>query len=157
MGSSDSDAAELELFLAEDYVATRSFGRVPLSQTAEECAGFDFGSVTWTNRESDRELELIGLELTPVSGVWHLRYVDAEAVYTGSVLELQPAWLMAEDTLCMNARIVFSDSSSMVTKGALSSSYEDDVVSLYTCWPRAIDIRDVQQIVLGDLILWKNE
>lgn len=155
--SSGSDTAELELFLAEDYVATRSFGRVSLTPTAKECVGFDFGSVTWTDRESGRELTLIGLELTPVSGVWHLRYTDAEAVYSGSDLELQQAWLMAEDSLCMNARIVFSDGSSMVTKGALSSSYEDGVVSLYTWWPRAIDIQDVQQIILDDLILWENK
>lgn len=149
--------AELELFLAEDYVATRSFGRVPLTPTDEECARFDFGSVKWTDKESGKEIELIGLELTPVSGVWHLRYADADAVYTGSDLEQQQSWLMVEDSLCMNARIVFSDGSSMVTKGALSSRYEDGVVSLYTWWPRAIAIHDVQQIVLGDMILWENK
>lgn len=57
----------------------------------------------------------------------------------------------------MNARIIFSDGSSMVTNGALSARYEDGVVSLYTGWPRAIDITDVQQIVLGDLVLWENK
>ena len=155
--SSGSDCAELELFLAEDYVATRNYGRVPLTPTDEECASFDFGSVTWTDKESGKELELIGLELTPVSGVWHLRYAEAEAVYTGSDLELQKAWLRVEDSICMNARIIFSDGSSMVTKGALSTRYEDGVVSLYTGWPRAIAIHDVQQIVLGDLILWENK
>ena len=155
--SSGSDTAELELFLAEDYVATRSFGRVSLTPTAKEYIGFDFGSVTWTDRESGRELTLIGLELTPVSGVWRLRYADAEAVYTGSDLELQKAWLRVEDSICMNARIIFSDGSSMVTNGALSARYEDGVVSLYTGWPRAIDITDVQQIVLGDLVLWENK
>lgn len=151
------DCAELELFLAEDYVATRSFGRVPLSQTAEECASFNIGGVTWTDRESGKELELIGLELTPISGVWHLRYTEAEAIYSGSDLELQQAWLIVEDSVCMNARIIFSDGSSMVTKGALSSRYEDGVVSLYTWWPRAIAIHDVQRIVLDDLILWENK
>ena len=155
--SSGSDEAELELFLAEDYVATRSFGRVSLTPTAEECVGFDFGSVIWTDKESGRELELIGLELTPVSSVWHLRYPAAEAVYTGSDLELQKAWLRVEDSICMNARIIFSDGSSMVTNGALSARYEDGVVNLYTWWPRAIAIHDVQQIVLGDLVLWENK
>ena len=107
--------------------------------------------------ESGKEVELIGLELTPVSSVWHLRYPAAEAVYTGSDLELQKAWLRVEDSICMNARIIFSDGSSMVTNGALSARYEDGVVSLYTGWPRAIDITDVQRIVLGDLVLWENK
>lgn len=157
LGSSGSDSAELELFLAEDYIATRSFGRITLTSTAEERCCFDFGNVTWVDSESGKEVEFVGLELTPLSGVWRLRYSEAEAVYTGSDLELQQAWLLVEDSVCMNARIVFSDGSSMVTKGALSSNYEDGVVSLYTSWPRAIDIHDVQQIVLDDLILWENK
>ena len=154
---SGSDTAELELFLAEDYIATRSFGSVSLTPTAEDRRSFDFGSVSWKDDESGKEVELIGLELTPVSSVWHLRYPAAEAVYTGSDLELQKAWLRVEDSICMNARIIFSDGSSMVTNGALSARYEDGVVSLYTGWPRAIDVHDVQQIVLGDLVLWENK
>ena len=152
-----SDTAELELFLAEDYIATRSFGSVSLTPTDEDRRSFDFGSVSWKDDESGKEVELIGLELTPISSVWHLRYPAAEAVYTGSDLELQKAWLRVEDRICMNARIIFSDGSSMATKGALSARYEDGVVSLYTGWPRAIDVHDVQQIVLGDLVLWENK
>lgn len=154
---SGADEAELELFLAEDYIATRSFGSVSLTPTAQDRRSFDFGSVSWKDDESGKEVELIGLELTPVSSVWHLRYPAAEAVYTGSDLELQKAWLRVEDSICMNARIIFSDGSSMATKGALIARYEDGVVSLYTGWPRAIDITDVQQIVLGDLVLWENK
>lgn len=155
--SSGLDYAELELFLAEDYIATRSFGSVSLMPTGEDRRSFDFGSVCWEDDESGKEVELIGLELTPVCSVWHLRYAEAEAVYTGSDLELQKAWLRVEDSICMNARIIFSDGSSMVTKGALSTRYEGGVVSLYTGWPRAIDITDVHQIVLGDLVLWENK
>ena len=155
--SSSSDEAELELFLAEDHIAIRSFGRIPLISTSDESCNFDFGGVTWVDSISGREVEFVSLELTPISGVWHLRYNEAEAVYTGSDLELQQAWLLVEDSVCMNARIIFSDGSSMVTEGALSSRYEDGVVSLYTSWPRAIDIHDVQKIILDDLILWENK
>lgn len=85
--------------------------------TEEEIAGYPEQPISF-------RWQIVGSDLkgfadpwiTPVSSVWHLRYPAAEAVYTGSDLELQKAWLRVEDSICMNARIIFSDGSSWENK-----------------------------------------
>ncbi|MBR6353262.1 MAG: hypothetical protein IKS25_03980, partial [Oscillospiraceae bacterium] len=65
--------------------------------------------------------------------------------------------LLLEDKICQQAQLLFSDGSTFSTGGALTTPYEDGVVNQYCGWAQAIDIADVQRIVLGDLILWEAE
>jgi len=151
-----SAGAELELFLAEDYIAVKSFGRVSLAPTEEERRSFDFGGVIYIAGATGEEMELVGLELTPISAVWRLRFAEAEAAFVGNDPELQRVWANEADRISRKTKIVFSDGSGFSPNGALHLSYEDGVVSCYSSWLRAIDIHDVQQITLDDRILWEN-
>jgi len=148
--------AEIELFLAENYIAVKSFGSVLLTPTQEERRSFDFGGVTYMAGATGEAMELVGLELTPISAVWRLRFAEAEAVFMGNDPELQRVWANEADSISRKIRIVISDGSSFSANGALHMSYEDGVVSCYTCWSRSIDIHAVQQITLGEIILWEN-
>ncbi len=152
-----SDHTELELFLVEDNTITRSFGLVSLAPTEEDCRSFDFDGATWMDEESNKEISLVGLELTPVSAVLHMRYAEAEAVYAGNDPALQQEWSIAEDSVLKNMTIIFSNGGNLSFDGFLSSSFCDGEVNAYIWWPRAIDIQDVQQIVLGNLLLWENK
>ena len=51
--------------------------------------------------------------------------------------------------------LVFADGSTFSTGGALTSPYNDGIVNLNCGWESAININDVQRIVLGDLVLWE--
>ena len=109
------------------------------------------------DEESNKEISLVGLELTPVSAVLHMRYAEAEAVYAGNDPALQQEWSIAEDSVLKNMTIIFSNGGNLSFDGFLSSSFCDGEVNAYIWWPRAIDIQDVQQIVLGNLLLWENK
>ena len=64
-------------------------------------------------------------------------------------------WSKLEDTVCIDTKLVFSDGSTFSTGGALTTPYENGTVNLFCGWGSAINIDDVQRIVLGDLVLWK--
>ena len=56
-----------------------------------------------------------------------------------------------------DTEIIFSDGTAFSTGGALTTPYENGTVNQYCAWGSAINIDDVQRIVLGDLVLWEAE
>ena len=134
---------------------SRSFGPVSLSLTAEQRRYFDFGHALYHDEETDREIELVGLELTPFSAVWKMHYEGDEALHRPDAdWETYGPWIQLEDKICIQARLIFSDGSEFSTGGALTCPYENGTVNPFCGWGSAIDIDDVQRIVLGDQVLW---
>ena len=137
---------------------SRSFGPVSLSLTAEQRRYFDFGHALYHDEETDREIELVGLELTPFSAVWKMHYEGDEALHRPDAdWETYGPWIQLEDKICIQARLIFSDGSEFSTGGALTCPYENGTVNPFCGWGGAIDIGDVQRIVLGDLVLWEAD
>ena len=134
----------------------RSFGPVPLSLTREQSRYFDFRHARYYDSELDKEIEIVGLELTPFSATWKVSYEGAASFHTPEAdwAAYEP-WSFLEDKVCMEAKLIFSDGSTFSTGGALTTPYENDVVNLFCGWGGAINIDDVQRIVLGDVILWE--
>ncbi len=64
-------------------------------------------------------------------------------------------WSILEDRVCIDAKLIFSDGSTFYTGGSLTCPYEAGVVKLNCGWGSAMNIDDVQRIVLGDLVLWE--
>ena len=103
-----------------------------------------------------KTIELVGLELTPFSAVWKVRYEDAASFHTpGADQAAYRPWSILEDRVCIDAKLIFSDGSEFSTGGALTCPFENGVVNLRCGWGGAINIDDVQRIVLGDLVLWE--
>ena len=59
--------------------------------------------------------------------------------------------------MCIDTKLVFKDGSTFSTGGALTTPYENGTVNLFCGWGSAINIDDVQRIVLGDVVLWEAE
>ena len=134
----------------------KTFGPVPFSLTEEQTRYFDFGNAVYHDEELDKDIEIIGLELTPFSAVWKMSYDGAEEFHTsGSDQAAYEPWSILEDKVCIEAKIVFSDGSEFSTGGALTTPYENGTVNQFCGWGSAINIDDVQQIVLGNLVLWE--
>ena len=134
----------------------KTFGPVPFSLTEEQTRYFDFGHAVYHDEELDKDIEIIGLELTPFSAVWKMSYDGAEKFHTsGSDQAAYEPWSILEDKVCIEAKIVFSDGSEFSTGGALTTPYENGTVNQFCGWGSAINIDDVQQIVLGNLVLWE--
>ncbi len=150
----DSVPLQIQMLVGEEE--PRSFGPVPLSLTREQSRYFDFRHARYYDSELDKEIEIVGLELTPFSAVWKVSYEGAASFHTPEAdwAAYEP-WSMLEEKVCMEAKLVFSDGSTFSTGGALTTPYENDVVNLFCCWGGAINIDDVQRIVLGDVILWE--
>ena len=160
MAAQGTDRVELGVYMSAGDGEPRCFGTAPFAPTEEERRVFDFHHAVYHDAELDREVELVELELTPVSAVWRIRYEGDAALHTPEAdqsTEDYRAWSMLEDRIGMEAVITFSDGSSFSTGGALTCPYENGTVNLYTGWAAAIDIRDVQRITLGDLVLWEAE
>ena len=106
--------------------------------------------------ELDKDIEIVGLELTPFSAVWKVSYEGAENFHKpGADQTAYGPWSILEDKVCIEAKIIFSDGSEFSTGGALTTPYENDTVNQWCGWGSAINIDDVQRIVLGDLVLWE--
>ncbi len=137
---------------------SRSFGPVSLALTAEQRRCFDFGHALYHDGETGLEIEVAGLELTPFSAVWKVHY-EGDAAFHGPEADQEAygPWSLLEDKVCMEARLLFSDGSEFTTGGALTCPYENGTVNLFCGWGRAIDIGEVQRIVLGDLVLWEAD
>ena len=149
-------AVPLRLFLARGDGDARCFGPIPFALTVEQRRVFDFGSVRYYDRETDREIELLGLELTPFTAVWKLRYdVAADFHRPDADWAAYDPWSRLEDKVGIESKLLFSDGTDFSTGGALSCPIEDGVVMLHCAWGSAIDIDDVQKIVLGDTVLWE--
>jgi hypothetical protein len=134
----------------------RTFGPVSLSLTEAQSRYFDFGHAVYHDAELDKDIEIVGLELTPFSAVWKVRYEGAEAFHTsGPDQTAYEPWSMLEDKVCIETKIIFSDGSEFSTGGALTTPYENGTVNQFCGWGSAINIDDVQRIVIGDLVLWE--
>lgn len=152
----DTISLSVQMFTGVD--ASRTFGPIPVSLTEEQSGVFDFGHALYHDAEFDKDIEIVGLELTPFSAVWKVHYEeDATAHAPETDWEAYEPWCNLEDKVCQEAKIVFSDGSEFSTGGALNSSYGSGTVNLWCSWKRAINIDDVRQIVLGDVILWEAE
>ena len=137
---------------------SRTFGPVSHALTAEQRRSFDFGHALYHDGETGLEIEVVGLELTPFSAVWKVHYEGDAALHTpGADQEGYGPWSLLEDKVCLEARLLFSDGSEFSTGGALTCPYENGTVNLFCGWGSAIDIGDVQRIVLGDLVLWEAD
>ena len=133
-----------------------SFGSVWFTPTAYEMRYFDFGQALYHDEALDKTIEIVGLELTPFSAVWKLRYDGAAAFHRPDAdWDAFRDWSLLEDKVCIEAALIFSDGSRFSTGGALTTPYVDGVVEQHCGWGAAIDINDVQRIVLGDLVLWE--
>ena len=135
---------------------TRSFGPVDFRLTEEQLRVFDFGHAVYHDAELDKEIEILGLELTPFSAVWKVRYEGDAAFHTPEAdWDAYRDWSALEDKVCMETMLCFSDGSAFSTGGALTCPYRDGAVNLWCGWGKAINIADVQRIVLGELVLWE--
>ena len=158
LAASSEESFPLQLQMKVGEEERRSFGPVSFALTAEQIRSFDFGNARYYDVETDREIEIVGLELTPFSAVWKVRYEDAEDFHTpGADWDVYAPWSLLEDKICIETQLIFSDGSSFSTGGALTCPFEDGVVKLCCGWGGAINIDDVQRIVLHDLVLWEAE
>jgi len=145
---------QVQMRIGEDE--PRRFGPAALSLTEKQSRYFDFGRTVYHDEELDREIELVGLELTPFGAVWQISYPEAAAFHTPEAdWEAYRPYSILEDRVCIEGQIIFSDGSVFSTGGALTTPYENGVVNLRCNWGRAIDIDSVQRIVLGDTVLWE--
>ena len=141
---------------AEWLGSQESFGSVQFTPTEQEMRYFDFRHAVYHDEELDREIEIVGLELTPFSAVWKVRYDGAADFHTPEAdWEAYRPWSILEDRVCIESKIIFSDGSEFSTGGALTTPFENGTVNQFCGWGSAINIHDVQRIVLGDLVLWE--
>ena len=151
-----TDSLPLLVHMTVGQKDTTTFGPALFSQTEEQTRYFDFGHAVYHDEELDKDIEIVGLELTPFSAVWKVSYEGAEDFHTsGSDQTAYEPWIILEDKVCIETKLVFSDGSIFSTGGALTSPYENGTVNLFCGWGSAINIDDVQRIVLGDLVLWE--
>ena len=151
-----TDSVPLQVHMIVGENDSHTFGPVPFKLTDEQTRSFDFGPVQYHDKELDKTIEIVGLELTPFSAVWKVRYEDAASFHMPEAdQEAYRPWSILEDKICIDAKIIFSDGSTFSTGGALTCPFENGVVNLHCGWGSAINIDDVQRIVLGDLVLWE--
>ncbi len=153
-----TDSLPLLLHMSVGQEEPVSFGPISFSRTEEQSRYFDFGNAVYHDDELDKGITLVGLELTPFSAVWKLHYEGDAAFHTPEAdPEAYQPWSMLEDKVCIETEIIFSDGTVFSTGGALTTPYENGTVNQYCAWGSAINIDDVQRIVLGDLVLWEAE
>ncbi|MBR6208582.1 MAG: hypothetical protein IKQ69_06250 [Oscillospiraceae bacterium] len=135
----------------------RTFGPIAFRLTEEQSRYFDFGHAVYHDEELDRDMEIVGLELTPFSAVWKVNYEGAADFHKpGADQEAYGPWSQLEDKVCMEARIVFADGTEFSTGGALTTPFENGTVNQFCGWGSAIDIDAVERIVLGEQVLWQK-
>ena len=152
----DMDTVPLSVRMTVGEKEPRTYGPVSFALTAEQSMYFDFGRVIYHDAELGKDIEIVGLELTPFSAVWKVRYEGAEAFHSPEADQAAyEPWSILEDKVCIEAKIVFSDGTEFSTGGALTCPYENGTVNLNCGWGGAIDMEAIQRIILGDLILWE--
>ncbi len=157
MADLDTDSVPLQMHMTVGENDSHTFGPVPFMLTEEQNRTFDFGHAQYHDEQLDKTIEIVGLELTPFSAVWKVRYEEAASFHApGADPEAYRPWSMLEDRVCIDAKLIFSDGTEFSTGGALTCPYEDGVVRLHCGWGPAINIEDVQRIVLHGLVLWEN-
>lgn len=136
----------------------QTFGPISFVPTETQIRSFDFSHAVYHDSILEKDIEIVGLELTPFSAVWKVRYEGAESFHTPEAdWEKYAPWSALEDKVGMESLLVFSDGSSFSTGGALTTPCNNGVVELHCGWGSAINIDDVQRIVLDDLVLWENK
>ena len=150
-----TDSLPLLVHMTVGQDETTTFGPASFTPATEQSRYFDFGHTVYHDEELGKDIEIVGLELTPFSAVWRVSYEGAASFHTPEADQAAyEPWGILEDKVCIEAKLVFSDGSEFSTGGALTSPYENGTVNLYCGWGSAINIDDVQRIVLGDLVLW---
>ena len=153
-----TECLPLLVHMTVGHKETTTFGPALFAQTEQQSRYFDFGHAIYHDTELDKEIEIVGLTLTPFSAVWKVDYEGAESFHTPEAdWDAYQPWSNLEEKLCIDTKLVFSDGSSFSTGGALTSPYENGTVNLFCGWGNAINIDDVQCIVLGDLVLWESK
>lgn len=148
----------LLVHMSDKDIEMQTFGPVSFTPVDKQTRYFDFGHAVYTDAASGKSIEISGLELTPFGAVWKVRYEGAEAIHSpnGDPADAE-VWSMLEDKVCIESQLFFSDGSAFSTGGALSAPYTSGAVELHCEWGSAINIDGIQKIVLGDLVLWKND
>ena len=153
-----TDSFPLLVHMSDKDIDMQTFGPVTFTPTDEQTRYFDFGHAVYTDAVSGKSIEISGLELTPFGAVWKVRYENAEAFHTpGADQTGYEPYSELEDKVCIESLLSFSDGSTFSTGGALTAPYANGAVELHCEWGTAIDINDIQKIVLGDLVLWENK
>ncbi len=153
-----TDSLPLLVHMTVGQDETTTFGPASFTPAAEQSRYFDFGHAVYHDEELNKDIEIVGLELTPFSAIWKVRYEGAADFHKpGADQAAYAPWSLLEDKVCIEAKIVFSDGSEFSTGGALTTPYENGTVNQFCGWGSAINIDDVQRIVLGDLVLWEAE
>lgn len=151
----DTCPLTVEMQVGEDTL--RAFGPVSIAITDEQQRLFDFGNVCYHDSASGKDIELVGLKLTPFGAVWVVDYDGAEQFHTPETdWSVYRDWANLEDKICQEAKIIFSDGTEFSTGGALRCAYENGVVCQTCSWATAIDINDVERIVFDDVVLWEK-
>lgn len=154
-GGLGTDSLPILVHMTVGQDETTTFGPASFTPAAEQSRYFDFDHAVYHDDELDRDIELVGLEMTPFSAVWKVSYESAASFHTPEADQAAyEPWSILEDKVCIEAKLIFSDGSEFSTGGALTCPYENGTVNLHCGWGSAINIEDVQQITLGDLILW---
>ena len=153
-----TDELPLMVHMSGGAEELRTFGPATFTPTEERTRYFDFGPAVYRDAELDRDIEIVGLELTPFAAVWKVSYEDAQLCHSpGADPSVCEPWSILEDRVCIETLLYFSDGSSFSTGGALTCPYKDGVVELHCSWGAAIDLDDIQKIVLNGLVLWENK
>lgn len=155
-----TDAVPISVQMIGGIDASRSFGPVPFTMTGEQLREFDFGNVLYHDPEMDKDIELVGLDLAPFGIVWKIHYEGDAEMQALSFEDFQTykPWCELEEKVCREIKILLSDGTELSFGGSLNSHYEDGAVHLWYSWQKsAVDIGDVQKIVIGDTILWEAE
>lgn len=150
------DSEELSLALCEETKELRSFGTVTVKATEKETRYFDFGGLVYHDAEHDKDITLLGLELTPVSAVWHFRHDKDEEIHRTRDQNMLVTWGSVEDTVAKNARLHFSDGATFSTGGTMTANFTDGTVACECFWNRTINISDIVRITLDDLVIWEG-
>lgn len=155
-----TDAVPLSVQMITGINASRSYGPISFTMTGAQLRVFDFGNALYHDPETDKDIEIVGLDLAPFGAVWKVHYEgDAELqARKFDDWEAYKPWCELEENVCKEGKIIFSDGSEFSIGGSQYSYYEDGAVHLWNSWKlSAINIGDVRRIVIGDMILWEAE
>ena len=155
-----TDAVPVSVQMITGIDASRSFGPISFTMTGAQLRVFDFGNALYHDPETDKDIEIVGLDLAPFGAVWKVHYEGDAAVQAQKFenWEAYKPWCDLEENVCKEGTIIFSDGSEFSIGGSQNSHYEDGAVHLWNSWKlSAINIDDVQRIVIGDQILWEAE
>lgn len=134
----------------------RSFGPVAYTPVESEVRVFEFDGITYYNEEQDKEIQLVALEITPFGAIWKTTYENAQKYSEELNYEMMDQWNTMQDIVCLETKLIFADGEEFSIGGALSCPFEDGTDNAYCSWGSAIDIKAIERIVLGDMILWEN-